>query len=272
MKCTILFFIFFYSTYSIAQSYPKGTILAATITEDGILFGADSKGCFYKDSAGQKILYASMSNMQKLFTIGKFNFKIAISGASEVMYHYWKNVIDRYNKNAPDLNDIPETYSHFISFVRKYYKATDSALKQNLFVMAGYDRNGAILLSADSSKIDTVRVIYGLTMSGDCFGNGYVGTTIPYTCEYMVGVFTVAMDYCSATNKGIGKPYYLIQIKPDNTVKELSKVNFYSPKNSKQTLKDILKERIEISYWYDYSKDLLRKNTLKMLKEHSYGN
>ena len=67
----LLVVISFYSTVCICQSFPKGTILAATITEDGILFGVDSKSCFYNDSAGKKVLYASMNNWQKLFTIGR---------------------------------------------------------------------------------------------------------------------------------------------------------------------------------------------------------
>jgi hypothetical protein len=238
---------------------PKGTLLVALIRDDEIILAADSRGSFEGFDTFQKknIVVAYIDSLQKIFSLS--GYKIAITGDSHLYNYPWSYVVKRFNDRYRKKSSVEKTLIKFIGFAKRRFKANDSIINSNGFVIAGYEDNipVAFIKHKFYNGIRQVKK-YELTCTGRCFTEHYISPKRK-VLDSVVNAIESAYIKCTFDDVSIGGPTNIIVLQPHGKIVEKRSFQFLPSRTISEYSQDILDGKVHVHYLYPSSKDLLFK-------------
>lgn len=261
-----------------AQMSPKahGTLISAAICKDGIIMCADSRGAWTatNDTTGEEIVYASIDENKKIFPIGRYN--MGISGYSTINNIFWEVILRDYNKSNTLLDTkVSEEFKNFYLYVKNRFGVADSVFYKNSFIISGYEQGIPIILRSDirgSVVFNSVGDIVFSNLLGYGFPIVYKQTGHVYDSTFAGGVDLMKFVYDWASrsyNNMVGGPTYYLKINSDNQTALLSTFKTIYFNTYQDYEKAVLKNKLPVKYYYEWSRKTLEKELKKDVKSPS---
>lgn len=245
---------------------PHGTLIVAVICEDGVILAADSRASFTGIDvlSNKEIPIAYIQQCRKIYKLG--GFQVAITGSSNIGNDYWTKIIHRYNKKHKSNPTLDGEFADFKKYLNQVLNINDSIIFRNRFVLAGYENGNPKIAFIDSSGYSSASKINRRLFTHNCIKDTLRSVKI-FTCDKVKKILTGGFNYCSSIDKSIGGPNYIIQIKRDNSIKELTAVKFKEYKNYKSFLRSIVRGKTKLTYIFPEDKQTLMSNIRLQLKK-----
>ena len=240
-----------------------GTVIVASVCEDGILFASDSRSSFTLNEKYSNQVYAYFDNDKKIFEIGKF--LIAFSGISMLNKKFMKDIVAEFNAKYPRNYDIETTLNKFIDYLKDEQRVPDSTLSENQIIIAGYeDSKPKIVAQNKGSKMYQEKIGYMIHSDTELPRFLNLSRDVKLTCKNLSpfmekGIYSLAQY---RNDNKVGGPLEIIQITPTNDHINLKSFKENVFKNYREMAEAILNDKIEVKYIFPISEELLKK-TLK---------
>lgn len=226
-----------------------GTLIIATITDEGIYMAADSRGAIYETSDRSELPLAYYDSSCKIMKLKQF--MIGISGPTALNKTYYSEILNQFNKLPfKNIDDIYKTYLKFKSFLDSAYPiASNPSRNRNIFLIAGYEKGKPKLLGIKSSNM-IVRT-EGSIISDNAAQKYVLQNNSDYRIPMTTRFEKTISDFAKFENKTylVGGPVTVINISPDNKIKWIQ--NDFSKKNfsfNYQFINAILADKVKMVY------------------------
>ena len=252
MKYLFLVLLIIMSDKSFSQ---QGTFVIATITKNGIVIGADSRGVVYESDDHSKLPLVFFDSMCKVFKIKQFG--MAVVGASVIGNKSFKKVIEDFNAEFKTDSSLLNTLNGFIKHLDiKYPKDSFPERNSNQFVVGGYVNGTAQIIGIDS--VHTV-IEYTGTIMSDPAGFKYGKRQSSSDYDWIESIIE---DYAIGENKtlSVGGPVSIILITPKNEI--IWERNNFSDRKYQSTsefYEAVKNDKIKMNYLVPDGKERLLK-------------
>lgn len=199
-----------------AQISSRGSFYIAAVCKDGIVIGADTRGCFYlTDTSGNKKPLAYYEPIQKVYEMNQYAFacigQIVLHDGNKWHYYY----IDEFRKLGLKLPTLLDYANSFFSFIKTKYPEVYSQFVSNQIIFAAYENDHPTICIAKDEKFQFVdswilpddRCEFIYSKEDSC-------VNVAKTIEKTILQFADK----SGQNDFIGGYITVLKISPDNTI------------------------------------------------------
>jgi len=248
---------------------PHGTLIVAFICNNGIILAADSRASFtaYNDIVKREIPYAYVDSFRKIFTLG--GFQIGITGNENVGNIYWWDLVEKYNKTHKRDSSLKLTFLHFSKYLINDLKISDSLLRGNFFIVAGFEGNRPVITGINSIHSDTIFSVYNVghrIATNDCIKSKLAVNENYCTCDSIINLLVNGFTSCSQDwQLGIGGPLHIVRINQGNHIVTIKSFKFIRFRTYTDFEKSIINKTTIVTHFFpEYTRDKL----IEILKDN----
>ncbi|MGB3198981.1 MAG: hypothetical protein WBB17_14755, partial [Saprospiraceae bacterium] len=120
----------------------KGSFIIAAMSKDGIVIGADTRGCFYDIHETDTIVYASYDPIQKIFQMGNEYMMGCIGSVTQQESKNWfYQYVDSFKRYRVKQNSLVNEATLFYRFLQTNYSSAYQMFYNMQLYFIGYQNN-----------------------------------------------------------------------------------------------------------------------------------
>lgn len=239
----------------------KGSFLVAAAYKDGIVVAADTRGCFYNDINGERVVYSHYEPIQKIFQVGN-EYVIGLIGnitmAGNKNWHYY--YLEQYLKKRKPQESMEMEARQLYSFMKTNYPDIYSHFIKSSIFFIGYEKKSPIFCIVENGRFRSTNGRYIVSDTLSNFKNLYNDKDSCKVGASMMRKLIPEFAKKYSQEDFIGGYITLIKISPDNCFTWLSeKPKKEGWRNYKEFYTDYLKGDVQMTFTSEESKKFIYK-------------